>query len=67
MPVNTNKYHIFKNGRSVCGKWLLFGKNSELCTDVTGKEKLGRDDCKACFKKAGLELQLSESNMEKSK
>jgi len=51
MPINTNKYHIFREGRSLCARWAMFGKNESLSTDITGKEKLGRDDCKGCFKK----------------
>ncbi len=55
-PINSRKYHIFKEGRSVCGRWILIGKNEDLCIDVTGKETLGKEDCKSCFKKAGIEI-----------
>lgn len=48
-------YHIFgKDHRALCGKWMMLFRNPELCTDVKGKETFGKEDCKACFRKAGL-------------
>lgn len=66
MPINTNKYHIFKDGRSFCGKWMMFGKNPDLCTDVEGNETLGRDDCKACYKKAKIISEKEKEGLIKS-
>jgi len=50
-------YHIFgKDDRSLCGKYMMLRKDSDLCTDVKGTETFGKEDCKVCFKKAGLIL-----------
>ena len=57
-PQPFSRYHIFdKNDRSLCGKWAMFTKNKDLCTDVTGKETFrDGDDCKLCFRKAKLRV-----------
>lgn len=48
-------YHIFgKDNKALCGKWAMLFHNPDQCTEVKGTEKLGKEDCKACFKKAGL-------------
>lgn len=54
-PQQNQKYHIFdKSQRSLCGRWMMLKINPDDCVPVTGAEKFGKDDCKACFKKAGL-------------
>lgn len=57
-PVNTNKYHIFKeDNRSLCNRWALLFPNKDNCTDFLGTEKFDkRYDCKSCFKKTGIEV-----------
>lgn len=53
----SKKYHIFgKDDRALCGRYMMLFKNSDLCTEVKGTETLGTEDCKACFKKAGLQF-----------
>lgn len=52
LPAN-NKYHIFyKDQRSLCGRYMIFMKNPDLCELVTGNEKFNKGyDCKLCFDK----------------
>ena len=51
----SKKYHIFgKDNRSLCGRWMMLFNNPDCCTEVKGTETFGDEDCKACFKKAGL-------------
>lgn len=53
-PQPSQKYHIFgKDGRSLCGRWVMLRIDTNECTKVMGKETLSKKDCKACFKKAG--------------
>ncbi len=47
---NARKAHVFKDGRSLCGKWGYFGLTGE--GDQKMGEEPGRDDCKACWRKA---------------
>lgn len=55
-PTPTSRiYHIFgKNRRALCGKWGMLFVNPNKCTEVKGTETFGEEDCKACFRKAGL-------------
>lgn len=59
LPAN-NKYHIFdkENGnRSLCGSYGMLRMNEDMCEPVTGKEMYSKgQDCKSCFKKAGLNV-----------
>ena len=50
------KYHIFgEDNRSLCGTRAIINPDKELCSDFTGKETWNRrDDCKTCFRKAGI-------------
>ena len=52
----TGFYHIFnEDNRSVCGKIMMICVNKDKCETFTGKEKYSKgQDCKACFRKAGL-------------
>ena len=44
--INSTKWHYFRNGRSLCGKWgILSDKALELGNDDSP------DNCKACKKK----------------
>lgn len=51
-------WHVFgEDDRSLCGRAMMFRKNPDQCEPVTGKEKYRKgQDCKACFKKAGLDV-----------
>ena len=65
MPLPASKYfHIFRDReiRSLCGKFrLLGGIVEDYMFRVKGTEKYKRgQDCKACFKKAGLAVTPSE-------
>ncbi len=53
----SNLYHVFKDNemRSLCGKFGMFRLSEDMVTRVDGTEKYKKsEDCKACFKKAGL-------------
>jgi hypothetical protein len=47
-PLRSPKFHVFQNGRSLCGKWLLFVEDG---IPVTGKEKKNKDDCADCHRR----------------
>ncbi len=49
-PNKKGKFHIFEDGRSICGQWAMF-RNFDDDELVKGTEKCGEDDCKKCFKK----------------
>jgi len=52
VPIFIGKYHIFKEDRSLCNRWLLPSDvKQEDKVRITFTETLGRDDCKTCFKK----------------
>ena len=46
---NAGKWHIFREARSLCRKWMLLRKfdDEDLVKDTS---TCGRDDCKMCFK-----------------
>ena len=44
--IGTPKWHYFREGRSLCGKWMLLG-NPEL----DQRDFKSKDNCMACFKK----------------
>ena len=52
-------WHIFgKDDRSLCGKAMMWSKDKSQCEDVKGTEVYSKgQDCKVCFKKAGLKLE----------
>lgn len=55
----SNLYHIFKDNemQSLCGKFRMLRISEDMVTRVTGEEKYKKgEDCKACFKKAGLPI-----------
>ena len=54
------KFHIFykKDDRSLCGRYAILFKNEDTASPVTGSEVFKRrQDCKSCFKKAGLKVE----------
>ena len=60
MPLPANGlYHVFKTGemRSLCCKYGMLRIDPEQTTQVKGTESYRKgEDCKACFKKAGLQV-----------
>lgn len=49
-PASAQKAHVFIDGRSLCGKWMVLSDaNSDAVSET---DTLGRDDCSPCFKKA---------------
>ena len=46
-PLNSRKAHYFVKGRSLCGKWMFFGRLQTEGDD--GSET--SNDCKGCLKK----------------
>jgi len=67
---SSNSFHIFdKNNenRSLCGKYAMIRMNEDMCDKVTGKETWSKgQDCKACFKKAGLDVGYTEKELKKA-
>lgn len=55
-PNDRAGFHIFdEDDRSLCGKWMMFAKRESECTPIAGSERYVKgQDCKACFRKAGL-------------
>lgn len=43
-PMNSRKAHYFEAGRSLCGRWMFWGR--DLLDDVARSP----DDCAACWK-----------------
>ncbi len=47
------KWHYFRKGKSLCGRWMLLGLG-----DFEEDEKLeSEDNCKTCTKKRRIELE----------
>ncbi len=60
-PTPTAKYHIFgKDNRSLCARYMMFIKDPDQCIAVKGTETYGKQDCKTCFKKAGLTIKQED-------
>jgi len=53
-PAMSRKAHYFVNGRSLCGRWMYFGK--------LYSEDFGEDNCKSCLKKLNRKRRLLEKN-----
>lgn len=56
-PIGIKLFHVFKrgDGTSLCGSVLLLRPDPEACDAIKGNEKYVKgQDCKACFRKAGL-------------
>jgi hypothetical protein len=52
---NTKRFHIFNNNRSLCGKYGMLIVNKNDIEPYKGNETYSPDqDCKECFRKAGL-------------
>lgn len=60
----SKKYHIFEStgGISMCGKWMLLAPNPNYCSPVEGAALRfdSKQDCKQCWKKAGLSVPTEE-------
>lgn len=55
--VNSRKAHYFRDGRSLCRRWMCFS-----LSDLEQDDKKSPDDCKACRRKRDREL-LKTVNM----
>lgn len=57
-PALNTTYHIFgDDDRALCGKWMMWSKDPEMCEPVKGNEVYRKgNDCKTCFRKAGLSI-----------
>jgi len=53
---NSPKWHYFRDGRSLCGKWMTFSKELER------REIDSPDNCVACKKKRDKELAKEHAN-----
>lgn len=53
-PPNSRRFHYFREGRSLCGKWLVFADMSDLWDCALGP---ANGDCSAC--KKALEKQAA--------
>jgi len=59
--VNAPKWHYFRDGRSLCGKWMCLGKSFEQGNDdspdncVACRKKLSAEKARAALKLAGVE------------
>jgi hypothetical protein len=52
---NSKKWHYFRDGRSLCGRWMCFSY------DVDEKEKIDSpDNCAACKRKRLKELEKAK-------
>lgn len=52
--INSSKFHYFRAGKSLCGKWMYQGDG--LISDGGSPEsEKGSDDCAACFHKRQIE------------
>ena len=56
-PLNSRKAHYFLDSRSLCMRWLFFGK-------LEPADKSSPDDCKTCTKKL-QERQLFAQTVQK--
>ena len=49
-PLNSRKAHYFREGRSLCHKWMFLGEPTE------NQGERSPDDCKACSRLRATEL-----------
>ncbi len=47
-PVNTNKFHIFHKGRSLCMAWGFFNPDEPVDAE---KQTAKKSDCKECVRR----------------
>lgn len=52
-PTNSCRAHYFVRGRSLCGRWIYFGK------PVLNQGPASDDDCKACSRKLAARAQAT--------
>ena len=48
---NSTKWHYFREGRSLCGKWMMLGSGDDLETGNYNSP----DNCKGCKNKLAKE------------
>lgn len=55
-PGHGRSFHIYgEDQRALCGRSMMFWKDSKQCESVTNDTRwIKGQDCKACFRKAGL-------------
>ena len=51
---NAKLWHYFRDGRSLCGKWMTFSQNYDETENIDSP-----DNCKACKNKRSKELSNS--------
>jgi hypothetical protein len=49
--VNSPKWHYFRSGRSLCGRWLNLGR-----PELQQGDQASLDNCAACFRKRQKEV-----------
>ena len=52
-PFDARRYHVFDGKQSLCGNWLFAPPDDPVTDD---DEYHDGQDCKACCRKAGLEV-----------
>ena len=56
--INSPKWHYFRDGRSLCGRWMSFTKDG-----FDTEDKLDHpDNCKECNKRRKKELEKLEND-----
>jgi len=46
-PLNSKKFHFFREGRSLCGKWAFLSED----LDDDNEEVDSPDDCRECLRR----------------
>lgn len=50
---NSPKWHYFRDGRSLCRRWMLFGSGHDYATE---ENLTSPDNCKACAGERAKEI-----------
>ena len=55
-PTKSRKYHYFRNGRSLCGRWGFFG-------ELQGDEPYAKSecDCRECWRRREKEWKAADA------
>lgn len=48
-PINSRKAHLFRDGRSLCGRWMMLAEQPDQ-PQHRGDEP-GADDCRECWRR----------------
>lgn len=59
-PLRSPKWHYFRKGRSLCGKWGLFPRSFEA-------DAASPDNCAECWRRRRKEIGLASPSAEKEK